>query len=265
MRRHLFAAFVAICLPLAHAQDSLPNALPEEQEAAGILAAERIGLAMYRHDHAAAVATDAAFQLRQVREDARLRGWITEERQDQIIVSFIDETPRALYRVEVSKEGVVGEVMVLESPSELSAYESGAAAARLLAMATRFEPCAERYNTVVLPVDGANEQNWFVYLLPATTDANVIPIGGAYRMEINAGGLVEQRGFTNSCIALQPSPESVALAISHLLDPIPTEVHVFWSLWANKPLYVSTPPNATVWAIEGGKIRLVQRDAGAQE
>jgi len=50
-----------------------------------------------------------------------------------------------------------------------------------------------------------------------------------------------------------------ALMITHLLDPIPTEAHVFWSIWAHKPLYVATPPNGTIWVVEGSKIRLVER------
>ena len=47
--------------------------------------------------------------------------------------------------------------------------------------------------------------------------------------------------------------------ITHLLDPIPTEAHVFWSLWARKPMYVATPPNGTIWVVDDGKIKLVER------
>jgi len=47
--------------------------------------------------------------------------------------------------------------------------------------------------------------------------------------------------------------------ISHLLDPVPTEVHVFFGLWAETPLYVTTVPNRKVWLVDSGKIKLLER------
>jgi hypothetical protein len=49
------------------------------------------------------------------------------------------------------------------------------------------------------------------------------------------------------------------LVTSHLLDPVPTEIHVFWNLWSGIPLDIMTPPYGTVWGISKGHISLVQR------
>ena len=51
----------------------------------------------------------------------------------------------------------------------------------------------------------------------------------------------------------------VGLFATHLLDPVPTEVHVFWNLWTGIPLYIATPPNGTIWKISKGAISLVKR------
>jgi len=197
--------------------------------------------------------------LRQFKKDKRVRGWVTEEQQDGIVVTFIDQTPAALYRISVSKEGVAGPVAALEEPAPLTVYEFGAATARAVALASKFEPCSENYNSVVLPSAGAHGANWVVYLLPGTTKHNVVPVGGTYRMEVNGSKVISQRGFTRTCIALQADPEAVGLMITHLLDPIPTEAHVFWSMWAKKPIYVATPPEGTIWIVDGDKISLVER------
>lgn len=261
MFRCIFAIALAVSLFTASAEEPLPKELPKDQEAAAIQSAETTGLAIYRHDQAAAVATDAALKLRAFKKNKRVNGWITEEQQGQIVVTFIDQTPAALYRVTVSKDGIAGPVTALESPTQLTAYESGAAAARSFALASKFQPCSNSYNSVVLPSADLPGKNWVVYLLPGTTKNNVVPIGGTYRIETNGSTIISQRGFTRTCIALQTSPKAAALMITQLLDPIPTEAHVFWSLWAKKPIYVATPPNGTVWVVEGNKIRLVERKA----
>lgn len=240
----------------ASADDSLPKELPPEQEVPALLSAESTGLAIYRHDQAAAVATDAAFKVRSFKKDRRINGWITQEQQGNIVVTFIDKAPAALYRVTVSN-GVAGSLESLASPAPLTAYEAGAAAARQAALASKFEPCSANYNSVVLP--SSAEGKWLVYLIPGTTKNNVVPIGGTYRMEISGSNVDSQRGFTRTCISLQTDPRAAALMITHLLDPIPTEAHVFWSIWAQKPLYVATPPNGTLWVVEGSKIKLVER------
>lgn len=257
LRFVMLLAFAVTPLVAFAEDDPIPQALPPEQETLALLAAEKTGMAMFRHDQAAAVATDAGFKVRAFKNDERVRGWITEEQQGSIVVTFVDATPAALHRVTV-RNGVADPLVTLDAPVALTPYEAGAVAARNAALDAKFEACSEKYNSVVLPssVDG----QWTVYLLPGTTKHNVVPIGGTYRLEVSGSKVVSQRGFTRTCIALESPPQAEGIVITHVLDPVPTEAHVFWSAWANKPMYVTTPPEPTVWGVEKGRITLVERD-----
>ena len=270
-RKITVLALAAVFAHFGRAADSVPQELPPQEERAALRRAEATGVTIYKHDHAAAVATDVLGALGILKSDKRLRGWITEEQGEGILVTFIsgdaNEAPQALYRVSVSKEGeVTGPPQELKVQQALTEFESGAAAARLFAAKYSFQPCAERYNTVVLPADSSASPNWAVYLIPGTQDALRIPLGGAHRLELDATAqhLVNERGFTRSCVVLgDPKGNSkqrpVMLATTHFMDPVPTEIHVFWNLWTGIPLDILTPPNGTVWNISKGHISLVRR------
>lgn len=255
--------------PLAFAQEDTPPPMDDAQIAQTIMDAEATGRAIYLHDQAAAVASDAVMELKTFRQDGKqgsLAGWITEQREQGIVVTFLssEPVPRARYRVTVASDGrVSGAVEALAEPATLTEYELGAARARATAASATFEPCSRTYNTVVLP-DTREGGGWIAYLLPGTTKQGVIPIGGSYRLDVAATGqkLMSQRPFTRTCIALESPPEdevreTVAVMITHLLDPVPTEVHVFWSLWARTSMFVATSEGN--WLIEGGEIALTER------
>lgn len=268
MRPQLLALTLVVVSFAAGAEDQLPAELTPDQEKLAIDLAESAGMAIYRHDHAAAIATDSVRSLRAFRKDKRLRGWITEESGSAIVVTFVGapagQPVAALYRVVTSEYGqVVGDPVALDDPVPLTPFEASAAAARDTAVASGFEPCASKYNAVVLPSDSGSVRHWVVYLLPATTDQHVVPIGGTFRIELDSDGktVISKRPFTRTCITLSRGGSTVALTVTHLLDSTPTEAHVFWSLWAGVPLYVMTPPNGTVWGIENGLIKLVERRA----
>lgn len=222
--------------------------------AAAIKAAEATGRTIFEHDRAAAVATDAALSQRAFKRDRRVRGWLTEQQADGIAVTFIDTTPGAIYRVMVSPAGVAGPLLALAAPESLTPYEAGAAIARAAVLDVEYQRCSNMYNTVVLPgVAGTGGNEWMVYLLPGTTRHDTVPLGGTYRFEVRDGAVVSQRSFTRSCIALNRGPKVAGMMIDHLLDPTPTEAHVHWSLWAETPMYVSTPGDL-LWSIKSGVI-----------
>lgn len=257
MIRSLWLVLCVAAVTTVRADEPEPPRALSSQEAATLHADEVVGRAMYLSDRAAAVATDAALELDAFRKDSRIRGWVTQAHDDTVTVTFIDAKPSALYRATVSNAGkLVGKVEAYATPQPLSPFEAGAAAARAVALGAKFQPCSERYNTVVLLLGDLSAGKWLVYLLPATKQSGLIPIGGTYRVTVDHGTIAAQRPFTKSCIALEDDPRAVGLMISHLLDPTPTEVHVFWSLWAHKDLYVST--ERATWAIHDGRIRLVE-------
>lgn len=258
MRAYLLVLALALGNADVVAAEPRPAELSPEQEAAALRTAETMGATIYRHDRAAAIATDAALKTRAFKRDKRVKGWITEEQGNHILVTFIDQTPAALHRIKVSDSGIDGGVVSLESPASLSVFESGAAAARTLAAGSGFEPCSDKYNSVVLPDQNA-PGNWTVYMLPGTTNKNLVPIGGTYRIDTDGKTIISRRGFTRTCISLQNDARAIALMITHLLDPTPTEAHVFWNLWSGKPLYVSTPPDGSLWEIQKGKVTLQER------
>jgi hypothetical protein len=271
MSRFTVLVLAAAFAHVGWAAESVPQELPPQEEQGALRRAEATGLIIYKHDHAAAVATDALLALDILKSDKRVRGWITEEQGEGILVTFISgnekEAPQALYRVSVSKEGeVTGPPEELKMPQVLTEFESGAAAARIFAGKYSFQPCAEHYNTVVLPADSSAPANWVVYLIPGTQDALRIPLGGAHRLELDATAqhLINERGFTRSCLVLgDPKADTkrrpVMLVATHLMDPVPTEIHVYWNLSSGIPLDILTPPHGTAWAISKGRISLLQR------
>ncbi|MDG2525910.1 hypothetical protein P6166_11150 [Stenotrophomonas sp. HITSZ_GD] len=224
---------------------------------AGLRRAEALGERLLRLDRAAWVASDALMAAQRGRGDARVRGWITVERADGIDVVFVDATPAALYRVPIDADGhPAGPVD--DAPPPLSAAEVAQAQARAIALAAAPPSCSGLYNPVLIPGDA--DDDWVVYVIPGTQDNAVLPLGGAWRYEVRAGQIVMRRPFTNSCIALdnRGDGDSKAFIVSHLLDDIPTEIHVFWSLWSGKSLFVTT--QSGVWSIEQGKISAVKDD-----
>ena len=176
MVRYVFALLLAMSCLVARAAEPLPAELPPDQEAAAIRTAEMIGLAMYRHDRAAAVATDAARKIRAIKEDKRVKGWITEERDGGIVVTLLDTTPAALYRATVSDAGdLTGAIEAFESPQLLTEFQSGAAAARALAMTSGFQPCSDKYNSVVLPAHESAAKKWDVTCCPQRQRTTLFP------------------------------------------------------------------------------------------
>ncbi len=249
-----FGVMLAVMSGAASAQDLAPADAPRLDAVAAT------GAAMYRLDQAAATATDLAQAQRAFRRDKRVRGWITEDLGSAVAVYFLDDAGQAIYRVDVpDSDEVSGALQVMDTPLVLdgalaAAVQARASALAALESADDFGGCSRQHNTVVLPVDG-HPGRFHVYILPGTTRHHVVPIGGSYRVEVDNGQVIAQRPYTRSCIELQNPPGNVAMMITHLLDDTPTEVHVFWSLWAGTPLMVSTEAGA--WRVENGQVTLL--------
>jgi hypothetical protein len=100
-------------------------------------------------------------------------------------------------------------------------------------------------------------------MMTPQTDATY-PLGGHFSVEVQSDGSVGKvRRFMNSCIAMGTSDapkggKPVAFVITHLLDPTPTEIHVFTSLASKMPIYVSTS-ETRVWEVDGNSISAVNR------
>ncbi|WP_257386212.1 hypothetical protein [Tahibacter caeni] len=268
---HILSFVVAISLLFVTAgsdAQQLPD--PSGEDPAQLRMAESTGLRVYRHDRAAALATDALRGNRKFRKDKRVGSWITEARESSVLVSFVDkddpDRARLLYQVDVSdgSDGA-GKVTAFEPPEAATASQRNAARARGTAAAFDFKPCAQHYNTVVLPAIAGDASGWNVFLLPSTTDAAVIPFGGTYRLELDGEGrtVTSSRTYTRTCIDFARSKrrgaEEAALVVTHLLDPVPTEAHVLLNLQIGTPVVVLTASNRSSWMIDKGRIRFLEK------
>lgn len=241
-------------------------------EKAAIQAAVDRGSLIYAYDRAAWQGTD---DLRAKHADAstRVGGWIVDGPAEAARLVFYDKDvadPKIVYvaefargRLKASRLLGAGDDRTLTAGREAMIAAVRAATASLVAnVETRCKK--EPFNTVVLPPASPGAPT-LVYFLTPQTDLKAIPMGGHYRVEVGADGRAgKPRPFTNSCMEMpiqgeKPKDRPEALMITHLLDQVPTEMHVFSSLAAQLPIFVSTVDNKIVWEVWGARIRAVTR------
>ena len=176
------------------------------------------------------------------------------------------EAARAFFVADVQAGKVVSHRRLAE-PVALTPHQLLLARARTgaadHARQNSFTPCtASPFNTVVLP--SRNNGPIAVYLLSAQVDSASYPVGGHFRVVVSPEGKVlSSRAYSKSCINMALPKRSggktpAGLVVSHLLDPVPTEMHVFASFSLQLPLYVLTP-DKRLWKVKGRDITVVPR------
>ncbi|HSX54980.1 MAG TPA: hypothetical protein VLG14_06765 [Sphingomonas sp.] len=246
-------------LALIAATPALAQIAPTEQTA--LDHAKMRGELIYWYDQAAWHGTDD--MLARARDLApTIGGWIVDGPADATELIFYSRgaDPRPLYQVrfrdgklaESRKLGEADTPMLTPQRRRMIAALAIARKALIEAKPTR---CADKpFNTVALPPatpDGPVP----VYFLTPQTEHGVLPLGGHYLFEVDAAGKTSaMRRFTNSCIALPTTDagdkdggRTAALYITHLLDPVPTEIHFFSAMAARKPIYVGI--GEKVWSV----------------
>lgn len=253
MRWTLLALALALA-PAARAQTI--NA----EEAAAVQTALERGRLLYHYDQAAWHGTDDMLVKVKAPQD-KIGGWIVDGRPGATELVFYDKDaadPHAVYvaRFDGSKL-LFSRVLGPQDDRSLSPIRQRMIAAVRPASAalaaSQAGPCA-----VVLPPASAADPV-AVYFLTPQTDLKVVPFGGHYRVEVSADGKAGPvRAFTKSCIAIPfdsikaKDAQSPFITITHLLDPTPTEIHVFSSLVARMPVVVATGANR-IWAVDGDR------------
>ncbi len=231
-----------------------------EHELYIIKESEQLGRSLYVKDQCAARATDLLFEKIANPDDMGISGWIVCKRDTYYVVIFVS----------IQEDGFVTPCQVIfkdykhphliQNKRPLTNEETAMFRARQHAFDIIEEVCSDRYNTVVLPRrDG---EGWLVYAIAATTDPQSVVIGGHYRATISSDGknVLSHRRFTKSCLNLPTNPPDMhpddklaAYTVSHLLDDVPTEIHVFLSLLYKKPFYVVTR-DGRYWSVKGDNI-----------
>jgi hypothetical protein len=250
----------ALIVAMPSIADSETNGAPPIREF-DLKTIEMLGQSIYKCDAYAARATDILFEKvgrPEKLEKEKIRGWIVLEQKNDVLVRFIRQVdegfgPAYDIRFAYPDRGILTKATGKLSPDEVAQFN-----ARQLALKNIPEFFSPRYNTVVLPdVDG---KGFLVYALAATTDPDLVFIGGHYRLTVSPDGRkVEQvdRLF-KSFLVLSKSKvpkdgEAVGLVASHVVSKTPVETHVFVSLLHDQPLFIVTL-EGKMWKIEKGKI-----------
>ena len=251
----LCAATPAAAQQAVRGPDAPTTTSSEEQQRALTLALDR-GRALYLHDQAAWHTTDAL--LEDIADPAALGigGWVVTNAEDGLLVTFWAPESDGFAGVYSARyaSGQVLDRRLLEGGARTLGEEQIALIAATQAIdPSGLERCSgSPFNTVALPPQAAGEPILVYYLTPRTTN-DTIPLGGHYRFEVRGGLVAAERGFTTSCFDM-PLPQGEnrleALVATHLLDPVPTEIHVFSMLALGLPLMVVTAANELIWAIE---------------
>lgn len=197
---------------------------------------------------------------------AGISGWVAApEGQGLSVVYYADAPggPVAVYRAQVAGGRIASqEVFAGAARPALDPVMRRMAAARAAVANLDSRPCAGDFNVIVIP-PASETAPVEVYKLSPQMQRGRYPLGGHFLATVAPDGTVAStRGFTNACVDLEaPAPAAGAqprpLVVTHLLDPLPTEIHVFLSLWMNRPLVVGTGSPERQWTVSRGRIGLI--------
>lgn len=274
----LLAALAAMPAPPAVWAQDKPGAMPAamapmtDEDARLVRRAIDRGQLMYAYDQAAWHGTDD-LKIKLPDFAARVDGWIVDgpAQSPHLIFYSRDEQPRAVYVADFRDNRLVsGKVLgpgddTTLSPARLSMIEARRAARTALASSPQGFCAKASPNSIVLPPE-TPDGPYLVYFMTPQTANDSIPAGGHYLFEVARGKVLRSRGFTRSCISLSLTAggkgRPAALVVSHLLDPVPTEIHVFTMFAARLPVDVVTTGNGRIWAVESvrgqARIRILE-------
>lgn len=225
---------------------------------------------LYAYDQSAWHVTDAALKAIPKASMPLLRGYIVTPAEGGYRTTFYGGEPGSHFRIYTAiwsnRSVIQSGLLVADKRVPVTVDEERLIAAKTFALSNldQMQKCTnDRLNSAVLP--GATPQDPVsVYILTPASKANAVPMGGHYRIDVKDGAVVSKRKFTNSCIELERPRASkskgqpVAMMISHLLDPVPTEIHAFAVHSAGLPMYVSMP-DGTLYSVQLNQGRAVAR------
>jgi hypothetical protein len=229
------------------------------------------GREMYLYDQAAWRATDRFREQFDFENASFMRGYIVlprdDDRLDTVFYGEVDGTLVEVARYTVAESRVEeGGLLPENARPPLSEVAVRMAAARQTAMEEMGEReyglCANSApNTVVLPP--AQNGTITVYVLTPPTANDSYPMGGHFRVEVAADGKASNaRRFMNTCFPAnygesaggEGGARPIMMTLTHLLDPQPTEIHIFASYYVPIGLMIITTENERVWSVERGSV-----------
>ncbi|WP_129791947.1 hypothetical protein [Sphingosinicella sp. CPCC 101087] len=203
-------------------------------------------------------------------EGAGITGWIAEPQGNAMDVTFYaagtdGEAPSAVFRATVNGGRVVSrDIFLGDDRPALNPVQVRMAAARAATEGLDHSACtAQPFNVLVVPPASADAPI-DVYQTSAPERRGSFPLGGHFRSTVAPDGtIVETRGFTNSCVDVELPPAAAGapappVGVTHLLDPMPTEIHIFLAQLIGRPLLVATGEPQRVWLVTGERIAEVR-------
>jgi hypothetical protein len=225
---------------------------------------------MYLFDRAAWITSDDVLARLPRNRQAEIGGWIVTPSAEGVHVDYFgkdDAADDVIYGADVKGEAIA-KAVVYPSTSEPSLKEPALQMVRALRTArdvvgrhADWRSCTNApLNTVVLP---PNDNGIVaVYFLTPQTERNSFPLGGHCEVDIaRDGSIAFSRAFTKGCLTISKPPlgagaQPAGVVVTHILDPQPTEIHVFEQYYVGLPIFVGTGPS-TVWKVESGTIKKV--------
>lgn len=215
---------------------------------------------LYAYDQSAWHVTDAMLEAVPEQTQKLMRGYITSPDATGYRTTFFGEDGDSrfkLYSAVWTGSAITGaQTFPAADRVPLSDEENRLIAAREVATAKMDDIMVcnnARPNVAVVPGATPNDPV-SVYIMTPQTRTNAFPLGGHNRVDVKDGKVISRRKFTNSCVDFEIAdhrdkgkPE--AMGITHLLDPIPTEIHAFSVHAARLPLYVGIG-STSVFAVE---------------
>lgn len=260
MKQLIIAAALALGEPATGAAPATAGLSPTEQ----VQLQQNLdrGLDLYRYDQSAWHVTDAALPALSEQAMSVARGYITTPAPNGFRTTFFGELDGnyiALYSAVWTGSAI--EQRRLYPPDQrvpVSAEERRLILARKVALDSvdKLQMCSPAQpNIIVVPGAGGLTH---VYVMTPTTKADSYPLGGHHRIDVKDGKVIATRTFTNSCLEMSRGgrPQTVAMGVTHLLDPAPTEIHVFTAFAARVPIYVGMADGRIfVVEVSGGQPR----------
>lgn len=241
------------------------------EQRAAIENSMEIGTQLYRHDMTSYLTTNLIRERFGDPNTLELRGYIVEQRADDMVITYYRQVEDGWEGVIRGVGSLVDDSVTIELIDDPAARALNAEQVRTIEARERFRDisltqCREGdyansfYNIVALPPE--EDGSVAVYFLTHTNEGTDVPYSGHNRAVISPSGeILSVRPFTNSCLMASTAPneegnETVGLMVSHSLDPVPSEIHVYLSLHVGIPIDVLTA-DRTIWRVDGGRITLM--------
>ena len=204
-------------------------------------------------------------------DGAGISGWIAEPAGNSMIVTFYADggegeaaARKAVYRATVLGGRVTArDIFLGDDRPALTPIQARMAAARAVSENAELRACTDQpFNVLVVP-PAASGAAIDVYRISTPAQRGRFPLGGHFRSTVAADGTVESRSFANACVNLdapavaagqQPAP----IGVTHLLDPLPTEIHLLLAQTVGRPLLVVTGEPQRLWLVTGDRIAEVR-------